>query len=194
MDIRIEKTEKAIRNAFWELRAHKALEKITVKELCELAYINKSTFYAHYADIYALSNTLEEETISSIMESILPNNDYHIGNVEVFTRNLCIAFYSHRSLILVLFSGGEQNNLGNRIEKAVKEMIYRKYPAFEYDLEKNIMLSFCVQGAYHALINHQRQDFDTAVEVMQAMVKHLSILIGDFDTNSFIPQQREELL
>ena len=41
MDIRIEKTERAIRNAFLELRAAKPLEKITVKELCSLACINK---------------------------------------------------------------------------------------------------------------------------------------------------------
>lgn len=47
MDIRIEKTERAIRNAFLELRAAKPLEKITVKELCSLACINKSTFYSH---------------------------------------------------------------------------------------------------------------------------------------------------
>ena len=51
MDIRIEKTERAIRNAFLELRAAKPLEKITVKELCSLACINKSTFYSHYEDI-----------------------------------------------------------------------------------------------------------------------------------------------
>ena len=47
MDIRIRKTEQAIKNAFIELRSKKSLEKITVKELCELAMINKSTFYSH---------------------------------------------------------------------------------------------------------------------------------------------------
>lgn len=41
MDLRIEKTEKAIKNAFIELRARKPLEKITVKELCAEACINK---------------------------------------------------------------------------------------------------------------------------------------------------------
>ena len=65
MDIRIEKTERAIRNAFLELRAAKPLEKITVKELCSLACINKSTFYSHYEDIYALSQMLESETITT---------------------------------------------------------------------------------------------------------------------------------
>ena len=48
MDIRIEKTERAIKNAFLELRSRKPLGKITVKELCSLAAINKSTFYSHY--------------------------------------------------------------------------------------------------------------------------------------------------
>lgn len=56
MDKRKEKTKRAIKSAFMELRIKKSLEKITVKELRELAYINKSTFYSHYEDIYALSD------------------------------------------------------------------------------------------------------------------------------------------
>ena len=58
MDLRIVKTKKAIINAFLSLRAKRPLEKITVKELCEMAIINKSTFYSHYADIYELSDSL----------------------------------------------------------------------------------------------------------------------------------------
>ena len=45
-------------NAFLELRSKKALEKITVRELCEKAEINKSTFYTHFRDIYDLSEYL----------------------------------------------------------------------------------------------------------------------------------------
>ena len=44
LDLRVEKTERGIKNAFIELRSRKPLEKITVKELCESARINKSTF------------------------------------------------------------------------------------------------------------------------------------------------------
>ena len=62
------KTEKAIKNAFLELRAKKPLEKITVKELCALACINKSTFYSHYEDIFALSELMEAETITAVVK------------------------------------------------------------------------------------------------------------------------------
>ena len=41
MDRREQKTQQAIRNAFLALRAHKPLERITVKELAENAQISK---------------------------------------------------------------------------------------------------------------------------------------------------------
>lgn len=69
MDIRIEKTKTAIHNTFLELRSRKPLEKITIKELCEKAQINKSTFYSHYKDIYDLSDQLETEVVTSVIEA-----------------------------------------------------------------------------------------------------------------------------
>src|SRR5699024_5611620 len=52
MDLRAQKTQKSITDAFFRLRAHKPLEKITVRELCREAPVNRSTFYAYYKDVY----------------------------------------------------------------------------------------------------------------------------------------------
>ena len=89
MDIRIEKTERAIRNAFLELRAAKPLEKITVKELCSLACINKSTFYSHYEDIYALSQMLESETITTVIK-IFPVSRNHRLKIRMRSQEIYI--------------------------------------------------------------------------------------------------------
>jgi len=61
MDLREKKTLRAIRTAFLQLRGQRPLEKITVKELCELAEISKATFYIHYRDLYDLSERLQKE-------------------------------------------------------------------------------------------------------------------------------------
>ena len=53
-DLRVQKTMAAIDRAFSELLVEKDYEKITVKELCGRAYINKKTFYAYYADLDGL--------------------------------------------------------------------------------------------------------------------------------------------
>ena len=70
MNLRVKKTRRSIINAFLMLRANKPLEKITVKELAELAMINKATFYLHFRDIYDLSDTLERELVCSIIDGV----------------------------------------------------------------------------------------------------------------------------
>ncbi len=173
MDLRIEKTERAIRNAFMELRARMPLEKIRVRELCAAACINKSTFYAHYTDIYALSETLEKETVASIVSSIPDLKGHSAENPDVFTRALCLAFLSNISLIKILFAGKEQSQLGLHLERELKKVIYRKYPEYERDPEKDILLSYCIQGAYHAYLNNPSVDTESFVRVVEQIVKCL---------------------
>ena len=43
-DLRIIRTKQAIRNAFAELLSRKELSEITVKEIADVAYINRKTF------------------------------------------------------------------------------------------------------------------------------------------------------
>lgn len=177
MDLRIKKTEQAVKNAFIELRAKKPLEKITVKELCSLALINKSTFYSHYKDIYALSEAIEQETVASIIGSIGLLEDYTPEKSDIYTRELCLAFMSQTSLIRILFSGREQSHLGHRLDTALKELIFRKYPEYREDMSKQILLSYSIQGAYHAYLNNPDADTDTFVRTVENIVKRLSPLL-----------------
>ena len=70
MDLRVVKTKRSIKAAFLELRRKKPIEKITVKELADLAMINKGTFYLHYQDIYNLSDEIENEFIDDIIKDV----------------------------------------------------------------------------------------------------------------------------
>lgn len=176
-DLRIRKTEAAIKNAFIELRAKKPLEKITVKELCGLAMINKSTFYSHYEDIYALSEAMEQETVASIIGGISHLKDYTTENSDAFTRELCLAFMSQASLIRILFSGRGQSHLGVRLDRALKEVIFRKYPQYAEDPAKQVLLSYCIQGTYHAYLNNPQADTDVFVETIEKIVRCLRPLL-----------------
>ena len=174
MDIRIEKTERAIKNAFLELRSRKPLGKITVKELCSLAAINKSTFYSHYEDIYALSDKMESETIVTVLKNIYSQQDSPIKNPNVITRNLYMALLSNNTLINLLFSGTEKARLGACLETELKRLICEKYPDYQNDAEKDIMLSFCIQGCFHAYLNNQEKDVATLVSVSESIVRRLA--------------------
>ena len=107
MDLRKEKTERWIKEAFFRLRASRPLEKIRVKDLCDLAQINKSTFYAHYQDIYDLSDRLQMETVEKVMDRIVNDPKFTVTDATAFTRSLTDAIMAHSAQIDVLFSGKE---------------------------------------------------------------------------------------
>ena len=49
-DARVKYTKMVLKKALLELMQHKPVNKITVKEICERAELNRATFYAHYSD------------------------------------------------------------------------------------------------------------------------------------------------
>lgn len=62
-DPRVRYTEMIIKKAFLEFLQQKPMSKITVREICEKAEINRSTFYKHYLDCYDLMDKLKEEAL-----------------------------------------------------------------------------------------------------------------------------------
>ncbi len=174
MDLRVEKTENAIKNAFIQLRSKKALEKITVKELCESACIHKSTFYSHYQDIYELSDTMETEVVKRITGSI-PASSLMADSLAKVTRELTYGFVAQSSLINILFSGNERSRLAYRIEESLKEVIFEKYPDYKDDLKWNIVLSYCIQGAYWAFQGSRGQDVNEVVAVISDITEKVFV-------------------
>lgn len=69
-DLRVVKTIAAIKRAFDELICEKDFERITVKELCERAQINKKTFYHYYSSLDELLAELQGEISSSYIERV----------------------------------------------------------------------------------------------------------------------------
>ena len=149
MDLRTERTKRSIINAFIDLRVKKPLEKITVKELSELAYINKATFYSHYHDIFDLSEQLEEEAIINILKNI-PHPDSIITNPRLCFLELNQALTSQNSLTKILFADSRAAILSTRIEQGIKQYIFDKYPEYKENVKWNIVLSFIIQGGFRA--------------------------------------------
>lgn len=77
MDLRIRYTKTILKDSLLELMKEKSFEKITIKELCDKANINRGTFYYHYDTIEELLKDIETEFISNhthILESYWDNN------------------------------------------------------------------------------------------------------------------------
>lgn len=159
MDLRERKTKRSIKNAFLQLRAQKPLERITIKELAELAEISKATFYLHYKDIYDLSSQLQNEVIQNILDTIIQPDVPLLDTVKL-ARALSEAFCTHQGLIDTLFSGNQAAVLPSRIEQGIKEYVFRTMPDARDDIGINVLLSYQIYGGYYAYWNNYK-NFDS---------------------------------
>lgn len=67
-----EKTEDSIKGALIELYRKKGtINKITVKELCEVANISRSTFYLHYNDLISIFESVGEKFVESLKMMVI---------------------------------------------------------------------------------------------------------------------------
>jgi len=67
-----QKTEKAIKESLIALyKEKKDINKITVKELCEVANISRSTFYLHYSDLISIFESVGDKFVESLKVMII---------------------------------------------------------------------------------------------------------------------------
>ncbi len=153
-DLRVVKTEKSIRDAFIKLRAQRPVERITVKELCAEAMINKATFYLHYKDIYELSETLENKFIEECLATI---RDEDVLSLDKAVFDFAKAFSSQSALFHILFSdeAGDADKLAGKVNEFVRRRAYRILPHLRDDLGFNIRLTAAIYGGFHAFFAYK---------------------------------------
>ncbi|MCM1114165.1 MAG: TetR/AcrR family transcriptional regulator [Clostridium sp.] len=66
LDLRIKRTQKAIKESFFHLVDKKGFERISVKDITDGAMISRNTFYLHYTDKYDLLNKICADMMRSL--------------------------------------------------------------------------------------------------------------------------------
>lgn len=97
MDRRKRYTKKVIHETLFSLLKDQHLSKITVKEICNRADINRSTFYRNYSDIYDLFEKIEQELTKQAFES---------QNLFTDRYNILTIIYDHQEFYREFFQIG----------------------------------------------------------------------------------------
>ena len=63
-------TKMLLKQAYMTLMKEKKTDRITVRDICSRAEVNRSTFYLHYAEPNDLLTEIENEAVSLVTEAI----------------------------------------------------------------------------------------------------------------------------
>ena len=185
MDLRIVKTKSLIKNAFFELRKKSPLEKITVKELCQNAQINKSTFYSHYNDIFDLSDTLENEVVDNILSNV-QHPEYVLLKSDIFTKEIFREFMANEPYVSVLFAESRRDILVDKLKCKVKATIIKNQPQYKNNTSLDIILSYAINGGYHAFTDCQKENSKQVIEIVAKINRSINEIYEKLASNNEI--------
>lgn len=139
-------TLRVIRETFIALLKKKSVEKISVGELCEQADINRSTFYRHYADVYALLDEISEEYFRLLFADMIRQDDHSGSFADVGYRLIlkaCSITEENREMYLTLLDRQPAARFQQRLHDAAVEQFLQneKYISAETNLHYQYLIS-----------------------------------------------------
>lgn len=121
-DRRVQMSKTFLKQALISLLKEKRISRISVKELCELADVNRSTFYAHYTDIYSLLNEMEND----IMQELTRALQSYVDNTEdpiMMTEKLIEFIGSKHEECEVLLSAHSDLSFEKKIKHVARQFL-----------------------------------------------------------------------
>ena len=96
--------KRALKDALLDLLEERPLTSVSVRGLCDLADINRSTFYAYYEDIYALVAEMEDDFLSHVVffDGNQPTKD-NLASIEAHVHYV----KENQRLFLLLLENGK---------------------------------------------------------------------------------------
>ncbi|TFD93610.1 MULTISPECIES: TetR/AcrR family transcriptional regulator [Jeotgalibacillus] len=172
LDHRKRYTRKVLKDSLISLLATKPISSITVKEICEMADINRSTFYTHYADHLDLLNKIEEEIIED-MNQYLQTYSYEAEEEAIQITQKILNYIIENKLVLqtLLQSNGSPTFEKKLMELTRQYMINNWMKENVVNAEESRYLStFVISGAIHVIKDWIEQDMDQSPEDLAKMI------------------------
>ena len=160
-------TRMVLQDSLIELMKTKSILSITIKDICELADMSRSTFYAHYNDQYDLLRQIEKETLA-YFEDMLNKYKNNLNRKEIIKmiEEMLTYIANNSNSIQVLLS--ENGDLG--FQKRMFQHFTNHKQVIKYFSEKqkdneDYYSVFLVHGAI-GLVQHWLKN-DAALPVPQ---------------------------
>ena len=149
-DRRVRRTRKQLQTALAALMREKDISDITVRELTELADVNRGTFYSHYKDLYDMLEQVEQELFQQLSQVLSAHDAQSLH--EDLTPILMDVFHfvlEHREQFMTILGQGEDERFFLRLRELIYNMYQQEWNG-TYDLgsaaSTNYFLEFVVSG------------------------------------------------
>lgn len=180
-DLRVIKTRKTLFDSLIILMKDKSFEEIKVSDICEIALINRSTFYSHYQDKYELVMDFIKYLEESILKELEKNNkifntkEYYMETIKLIIDYIderkdiyhSILINNRNSILLDIITNSIEKDINSRIDEGI---ILNK------NLPSDIVSKFYIGAVSNIIIEWLQNKIKYSKE---DIIKYLDVLIKE---------------
>lgn len=153
MDNRVRYTKAVLQQALLKLLKGKHIDKISIKELCQEAKVNRGTFYLHYATPNDLLREIEQQFIDENMTMFSPyfNNGYETS----YMASLFAGILKNRELCQIIMGKNGNPRFLTRIKALLRPGIIdgwcREFPNYRRE-DLDYVYDFIFSGSMDLIL------------------------------------------
>ena len=152
VDRRVRKTRRQLRECLITLLKEKKVQDITVRELTDMADLNRGTFYLHYKDVLDLLEKTEAELQEDFNQLVCKHDAVDLKQrPSVIFNEIYSLVYDNADLIEILLGENGDLNFVNRLKQLIREKclkdwmeVFRSGNAAAFDAFFSFIVSGCI--------------------------------------------------
>ena len=190
IDRRVRKTRKQLRECLIALLKEKKVQDITVRELTDMADLNRGTFYLHYKDVFDLLEKTEAELLADFNTLVMKHDaaDLKQRPFTVFHEVYSLV-YKNADLIEILIGENGDMNFVNRLKQLVREKCLRDWmEVYRFGNPEvfDAFFSFIVSGCVGLVQNWLETGLKETPEQLSRLTEQIITLgIGVLEKNPY---------
>lgn len=181
-DRRVRRTKKLLTQALTQLLQEKQINEVTVKELTDLADMNRGTFYLYYKDVFDMLEKIEDGLFEALDEIVsLHEHDDVSHQTTPILLDLFHFIEENQEMCRVLLSPHGDMNFLHRLNQVVREKCLQMWPNEEdkkdatFEYHYSFVVYGCV-GVFRAWLNGNCQEpAEKMAEMADAMIRRGSL-------------------
>ena len=152
------KSKKMIKEAFLHLISNKDISQIRIREIIELADISKGTFYAHYHNLYAVLEDIENENIERLTLTLSENShDSLMKDFTPFINELFLYIEENKHIYQNIFKSNIAPAFLNKLQKVFVDYMMKDanmLSNLKSKKEAKLFFSFIAVGTATLIYQH----------------------------------------
>lgn len=159
LDNRVRYTKMVLQQALLKILQNKHIDKVTIKELCEEAKVNRGTFYLHYATPNDLLREIEQQFIDENMAKFSPYFDD--GYETSYMANLFADVLKNRELCRIIMGKNGNPRFIERLQQMIRPYVVagwcREFPKYKRE-DLDYVYDFVFTGSMRLILSWIEDD------------------------------------